>query len=100
MPRVRRDDAEIAYELVGPRDGTPLVIVQGLGMPGSIWQPFAEKMAPAGYRSLLIDNRGTGTSSKHKPPFFLGQPPDDIPAGRHDAEGDHGPAVGLCLLHT
>lgn len=60
MPKADIDGAEIHYEIHG--EGTPVLLIAGLGGTGSYWRPqvapFAER-----FQVILHDHRGTGQSS-------------------------------------
>ncbi len=82
---IRTDDATIAYSLFGPRDGTPVTLIQGLGMPGAMWRGLAQDLADHDFRVALADNRGTGASRNDKPLFFMRHLADDHAAVLEDA---------------
>lgn len=52
----------IQYHSVG--EGEPLVLIQGLGMPGVMWADLAGELAGHGLRVIMPDNRGTGGSDR------------------------------------
>ncbi len=63
MPDKIVNDVRLAYELHGPEAGTPLVLIQGLGMPLNAWAPgLVEKFTSTGHRVLIFDNRDIGKS--------------------------------------
>ncbi len=51
-------------------EGTPLVLIAGLGGKGTSWHPFLESAAVE-YRVLTFDNRGTGASPPLPGPIRL-----------------------------
>ena len=57
--RRRRDGVTIAYDVWGQRDGTPVLMIQGLGMDSRGW---ALQRGAFGrqHRCIALDNRGTG----------------------------------------
>ena len=60
MPDIRTTDGvKIAYDAWGKRDGTPVLMIQGLGMDSRGWAlqrgAFGRK-----HRCIALDNRGTG----------------------------------------
>ena len=77
---VATDGARIHYEITGPADGEPLLLIQGLGadMKGWVAQRYALSRR---YRLLLVDNRGAGRSDK--------------PEGTYDLEVMAGDAVAV-----
>lgn len=63
VPEKVVNDIRLAYELHGPENGTPLVLIQGLSMPLNAWPPaFVERLTDAGHRVLVFDNRDIGKS--------------------------------------
>jgi len=67
MPTARREGVELYYERVAG-DGTPVVLVQGLGV--GRWSWHWQREALSGTHELLLpDNRGTGRSEAALPPL-------------------------------
>jgi len=64
---VTDDGVRIAYSTWGRRDGTPVVLIQGLGMDGRGWAlqrgAFGRR-----HRCIAPDNRGTGHSDAPQVP--------------------------------
>lgn len=82
MPKVKVNDIEIYYEMHGK--GASLVMIPGWGYSSEMWNPeFIGKLSKL-YRVVLIDNRGTGRSSKPDIPYTIKMMADDI-AGLMDA---------------
>jgi 3-oxoadipate enol-lactonase len=67
---IAADGTAIAYEAIGPRDGPPLLMLQGLGADRRGW---LLQLAALGrrYRCLAVDNRGVGRSGKPDGPYDL-----------------------------
>jgi len=66
MPKTRVNDIELYYEVRG--EGTPLVLISGLGY--SLWQ--WHKMVPLlaeHFQVITFDNRGVGQSDKPEGPY-------------------------------
>jgi 3-oxoadipate enol-lactonase len=66
MPKTKVNDIEMYYEVHG--EGTPLVLISGLGYP--LWQwhlmvPYLEKH----FRAITLDNRGAGQTDKPPGPY-------------------------------
>jgi pimeloyl-ACP methyl ester carboxylesterase len=64
MPSVEIRGGQVAYEILGPSDGTPIVITPGgrfsKDVPGL--RPLAEKLAEGGMKVLLWDRPNCGAS--------------------------------------
>jgi len=64
------DGIKIAYDTWGPRNGSPVLMIQGLGMNARAW---ALQRGAFGrqHRCVAIDNRGTGHSDAPQGPYDL-----------------------------
>jgi len=64
------DGVKIAYDTWGPRNGSPVLMIQGLGMNARAW---ALQRGAFGrqHRCVAIDNRGTGHSDAPPGPYDL-----------------------------
>ena len=64
---------KIYYRDYGPADGTPILLVMGLGGQLTFWPPYMIKfLQQNGYRPIAYDNRDMGLSSRFKSkPTFL-----------------------------
>jgi pimeloyl-ACP methyl ester carboxylesterase len=62
-----RDHQQIRYQVAGPEDGEPVVLVHGLFVNSDHWRRTLKGLADEGYRAYAIDLWGCGYSSK--PPF-------------------------------
>lgn len=65
MPKVRRGEWQINYEVVGPEHGEPLMLIAGLGEQiGSVEFPDeqCDLLCDTGFRVIRIDNRDNGLS--------------------------------------
>ena len=69
MEKFRSDNVEIAYEVVG--EGDPVLLIHGFASNFRVnWVDtgWVKTLAEAGYRAILMDNRGHGESTKlHTP---------------------------------
>lgn len=65
----RRDGVRLYYEVAGPRDAPPLLLVRGLGRSSSYWLDFREILERE-RRVVVFDNRGVGRSDT--PSLFWG----------------------------
>ncbi len=55
----------LCYDLRGPPDGTPLLLIMGLGAQMVLWpEEFCDALAAAGFRVLRFDNRDIGRSAR------------------------------------
>src|SRR5512135_2050203 len=52
------------YELTGPADRRPVVLVHGFSVPFFVWDPTFEALAAAGQRVLRYDLFGRGYSDR------------------------------------
>ncbi len=64
MPQVHSNGIAIEYEVHGPEDGDPLLLIHGVGAqlvrwPGALLDLFAQ----AGFRTIRFDNRDVGLSA-------------------------------------
>jgi pimeloyl-ACP methyl ester carboxylesterase len=84
MPEAVRAGCRIYYELTGDVGAPPLVLVRGLGRSSRYWGPVLPELA--GFRLLLVDNRGVGRSDVTRPPYSTRQLADDVVAAM-DAAG-------------
>ncbi|HEY0256331.1 MAG TPA: alpha/beta hydrolase, partial [Candidatus Methylacidiphilales bacterium] len=74
MPSVIVNGVRIAYQEVGA--GAPLLLIMGLGAPGSLWEKHVEAYARH-FRCILMDNRGAGESDKPPGPYTTPMMADD-----------------------
>jgi len=87
VPFARREGLDLFWELSGPADGEPLLLIRGLSRSSRYWyglRPLLEKR----YRVLVLDNRGIGRSSA-APPFFTTADMADDCAAVLDQSGVH-----------
>ena len=68
-----KDNLKIYYRDYGPADGTPVLLVMGLGGQLTFWPQYMIKfLQQSGYRPIAYDNRDMGLSSRFKSkPTFL-----------------------------
>ncbi len=57
-------DGVTHYELGGPADGQPLVLVHGFSVPYFVWDPTFQALTEAGFRVLRYDLFGRGFSDR------------------------------------
>jgi len=81
MPIVKTNGIEIAYQERG--QGDPLILIMGLGAPGSVWEEHVKEYEKW-FHCYLLDNRGAGDSYKPKGPYSTRMMAEDV-AGLMDA---------------
>ncbi len=65
MPSAQTNNVTLEYEILGPENGTPLLLIMGLGMQMIGWpEGFCAKLVDAGFRVIRFDNRDVGLSTK------------------------------------
>ena len=65
MPRAQANGVELEYEVLGDRDGRPLLLVQGLGSQlVTIDRGFCDELTARGFMVVRFDNRDVGLSSR------------------------------------
>jgi 3-oxoadipate enol-lactonase len=93
---VTDDGVRIAYSTWGRRDGTPVVLIQGLGMDGRGWAlqrgAFGRR-----HRCIAPDNRGTGHSDAPHGPYDLSRMADDVVAVLDELGVERAHVVGASM---
>ncbi len=65
MPEAQVNGITIYYEVDGPEDGKPILLITGVGTQMTRYpQPFVDKLVARGYRVVRMDNRDIGLSQK------------------------------------
>jgi pimeloyl-ACP methyl ester carboxylesterase len=65
MPRTKANGIEIEYVDAGPRDGVPLLFINGFGSQMTSWPvEFHEALEAANLRVIRFDNRDVGLAQK------------------------------------
>jgi len=63
--QIKSNGIYLEYEEYGPAQGTPLVLIRGLGSQLVHWpKAFIEGFVEAGYRTIIFDNRDAGLSAR------------------------------------
>lgn len=75
MPRIKNDDAEIFYEVLG--DGPPVVLLHPFPVHHQFWLPAAQSLLTR-YRLILPDLRGHGESGLGEGPATMAKHANDI----------------------
>jgi 3-oxoadipate enol-lactonase len=92
---VARDGTRIYWKVVGPARGVPLVLIMGMGWDMSGWKLLLPHLE--GFRTLLIDNRGTGRSDKPDTPYSIKQMAADVVRCMNAAGMDSAHVYGASL---
>ena len=75
MPKVPANGIEIEYEIAGPENGAPLLLIMGLGQQLTRWpDSLVERLTGEGFRVIRFDNRDIGLST-----WFDTAPTPDLP---------------------
>jgi 3-oxoadipate enol-lactonase len=99
MPFVARPGAKIHYDTHGA-EGPAVVLLQGLGLSSRFWFDVPESLASdPGWprRVITIDNRGTGRSSRPRPPWTMSTMADDVAAVLDHANVEDALVVGISM---
>lgn len=97
MPFVRSDDGvRIHYSVFGPRDGTPVVLIQGLGADSTLWG-LQRVALMRRFRVVAPDNRGVGRSDKPSGSYSIDQMAADVLAAMDHAGIESAHIVGASM---
>ena len=81
MPIIETNGIQMAYQERG--QGEPLILIMGLGAPGSVWEEHVKEYEKY-FHCYLLDNRGAGESDKPEGPYSTRMMAEDV-AGLMDA---------------
>ena len=90
------DGTRLHYEVVGRRDGEPVLMIQGLGADKHGWTLQRLALMPK-YRTIALDNRGAGRSDKPFGTYSLEQMADDAIAVLDAAGYDSAHVMGASM---
>jgi 3-oxoadipate enol-lactonase len=94
------DGVRLHYEVLGRRDGDPVLMIQGLGADKTGWNLQRLSLASR-YRTIALDNRGAGRSDKPFGAYTLEQMADDavsvLEAAGHESAHVMGASMGGAL---
>jgi pimeloyl-ACP methyl ester carboxylesterase len=62
MAVARTDVLEISYEVTGPDDGPPVLLIHGWPDAARGWRPVAGRLNDQGWRTVIPDLRGSGAT--------------------------------------
>jgi 3-oxoadipate enol-lactonase len=90
-----KDGTRIHYEVRG--QGEPLALIFGFAGSGRGWgEPFL-KLIEACFKTIVIDNRGTGESDKPEKPFSLSDMATDVASVFDHAQIDRAHVMGISM---
>ena len=92
--RLRSDDAEIAYWILG--NGLPVVLLHPFPANHEFWIPVAEELSSR-YRLILPDVRGHGESEIGDGPATMAKHAADLRRVMEDAQVGHAPIIGVSI---
>jgi 3-oxoadipate enol-lactonase len=94
MPRIKSDDAEISYQVLG--DGPAIVLLHPFPTNHEFWLPAAQSLLTR-YRLILPDLRGHGDSGLGDGPATMQKHATDIVRVMDDAEVSRAAFVGVSI---
>lgn len=86
----------IYYELGGPEDARPLVLIRGLGRSSSYWLEFRQHLERE-RRVLVLDNRGVGRSDTPALPWSTADMADDLASVLRESGVQRADVFGISL---
>jgi 3-oxoadipate enol-lactonase len=75
MPRIKVNNLNIYYELHG--QGSPLVLISGLGMSHAVWLPLIPTLSKD-HQILIFDNRGIASSDSPDNSYTIEDMAEDV----------------------
>ncbi len=65
MAQIKANGITLEYDVSGPENGIPLLLIMGFGSQMTSWTPsFRDGLVAAGYRVVRFDNRDVGLSER------------------------------------
>ncbi len=97
--KVERDAGEswVGYETAGPADGSPVLLVMGLGALRGAWALQVEALSDAGHAVAWSDNRGMGDSGPVNGSLSTGSMAEDQLAVADDLGWEDFHVVGISM---
>lgn len=92
---VRRQGVRVSYQTGG--EGSPIVLIQGLGLPGAMWKDFAADLLEDGFAVTMPDNRGAGHSDLGRAPLTIADMADDVAAVMRREHNQPAVVVGISM---
>jgi pimeloyl-ACP methyl ester carboxylesterase len=96
MPSAQNAGASVSFELHGDR-GEVVMLVPGLGLPGSAWGSVVDLLHGRGYKVMAVDPRGSGASDKPDAPYTAELVANDLRAVLEAANIESAHVVGLSM---
>ncbi len=93
---VTDDGTHIAFSVWGRRDGSPVLLIQGLGVDSRGWA-LQRGAFGRNHRCIALDNRGTGHSDAPPGPYDLARMADDVIAVMDAAGVERAHIVGASM---
>jgi 3-oxoadipate enol-lactonase len=94
MERIKSDDAEIAYEILGT--GPPVVLLHAFPANHEFWLPAAQALISR-YQLILPDLRGHGDSGIGQGPAFMEKHAEDVALVMDAARAGRAPLIGASI---
>jgi pimeloyl-ACP methyl ester carboxylesterase len=96
MPHAVRAGVRLWFDVRGPADAPPLVMIRGLARSARYWLGLDELLA-AHFRVIVLDNRGVGRSESPRPPYTTAAMADDVVAVMDRAGVARAHVLGISL---
>lgn len=94
MPFFRLNDIKLYYEIHGA--GDPLLLIPGLGSDAATWINFLP-LVDKDFRVILVENRGSGRSSKPADGYSTSAMAEDVFALLEHLEADRAHVIGKSM---
>lgn len=75
---VEREGVRLNVQDEGPVAAPPVLLLAGLGMSATVWDPFADQLLRAGLRVLRLETRGHGRSDAPRSGYRLADLTSDV----------------------
>src|SRR5919201_1007132 len=95
MPLARNGDTSLYFDIGGAGEET-VVLVPGLGLPGSAWGTVIDRLERL-HRVVVVDPRGSGDSDKPTTPYTAALVAHDLRAVMEAAEVQSAHLIGLSM---
>ncbi|QLH78772.1 alpha/beta fold hydrolase [Halosimplex rubrum] len=95
MAHATNDEVRIAYDVAGPAEAETVTFLEGLAYGTWMWNWQREALSE--YRTVVMDNRGTGDSDAPEGPYTVAEMAADLEAVLDDAGIERTHLVGASL---